>query len=186
MSSKTLKHRLLDLDLTVNELTARITERVKRAGKTDLRPSRPHVSQVLNGRLRTPYIRRAMAEVLGMSYLEAWGERDPGTDTLLTAVQTPAELRVASIRYGLTSGRTAELALSGEAPPFHASLTVYAPTGRPSRTFRGPWTVAALEGECALLRTAALVAQSIAALPAPVPAPSTTPEVGGSRVLSHA
>ena len=44
--------------------------------------ARPMVSDVIHGRRATPRIRRAIAEVIGFTYLEVWGEEDPGTDKL--------------------------------------------------------------------------------------------------------
>lgn len=41
-----------------------------------------HVSRVANGHLRTPYVRRAIAEALGRSYESVWGTPDPGVDRL--------------------------------------------------------------------------------------------------------
>lgn len=40
------------------------------------------VSQVLKGHRRTPFIRRAIAEALSISYRSCWGEEDPGIDRL--------------------------------------------------------------------------------------------------------
>lgn len=40
------------------------------------------VSNTIRGRRRTPRIRRAIAEAVGASYLEMWGEADPGMDRL--------------------------------------------------------------------------------------------------------
>ena len=63
------KIRQLLLELNVSE--AQIAR--------DLSISRQMVSKTITGRLRTPWVRRAVAEVLGMTYLRVWGEADPGT-----------------------------------------------------------------------------------------------------------
>lgn len=44
----------------------------------DLGITKSAVSHVLAGRRRTPQIRRAIADALGMSYLQVWGEEEPG------------------------------------------------------------------------------------------------------------
>lgn len=46
--------------------------------------ARSQVSATIAGRHRTPYIRRGIASLLGMTYSEVWGEPDPGRDRLPT------------------------------------------------------------------------------------------------------
>jgi transcriptional regulator with XRE-family HTH domain len=41
------------------------------------------VSQVVHGKRRTPFIRRAIADALRISYRSAWGVEDPGVDRLV-------------------------------------------------------------------------------------------------------
>lgn len=84
MTSLELRHLLLDRSLAIADLA----KSIRRPG-TDSHPLRSHVSQVVHGHLRTPYIRRGIAEALGKTYSEVWGEADP--EATLTPVQVRGE-----------------------------------------------------------------------------------------------
>lgn len=66
----TIKKRLIDLRLSITEVAA------------TLGCSRSHASSVIWGRKATPYVRRGLAEVVGIPYQKLWGEPDPGTRSL--------------------------------------------------------------------------------------------------------
>lgn len=51
-----------------------------RAVATRVGVSHQLVWQVIHRKAVTPYIRRSVAEDLGMTYLQVWGEEDPGID----------------------------------------------------------------------------------------------------------
>ncbi len=44
--------------------------------------SQPHLSAVVAGRLKTPWLRRIIATSIGKTYEEVWGIADPGVDRL--------------------------------------------------------------------------------------------------------
>lgn len=67
MSPTDIRKHLLDLRLSEAEIARRIGT------------SRQMVSKTITGGVRTPWVRRAVAEELGMTYLRVWGEPDPGT-----------------------------------------------------------------------------------------------------------
>jgi len=70
------------------EPSLRIKLLLLQAGRTvteladDLGQHRTAVSQVIHGRSATPSIRRGIAEQLGITFLDLWGEEDPGVDHL--------------------------------------------------------------------------------------------------------
>ena len=68
MTATAIRHRLLDLGITGADLA-------RAAGV-----SRQMISFVLTGHVRTPWLRRLVAEKLGMTYQGMWGEPDPGTE----------------------------------------------------------------------------------------------------------
>ncbi len=53
----------------------------------DRKIPRSLVSMVVHGKKRTPYVRRAIAEELGIPYLILWEEPDPGVDRLTPGVK---------------------------------------------------------------------------------------------------
>lgn len=65
-----IKRLLLDSGRTVSDLAE------------TLEATRPMVSQVIHGHAPSPRLRRLIAAELGTSYLEVWGEEDPGVDRL--------------------------------------------------------------------------------------------------------
>lgn len=67
MTAKDIRKRMIDLDVTGVDIASAL-------GCT-----RQHVSLVITGRICTPWLRRAIAARLGMTYLGMWGEPDPGT-----------------------------------------------------------------------------------------------------------
>lgn len=68
--SLTIKLHLLEVGRTVVDLAEAI-------GAT-----RTMVSQVIHGHSESPRLRREIAAELSMTYLELWGEEDPGVDRL--------------------------------------------------------------------------------------------------------
>jgi hypothetical protein len=81
-----IKLRLLELGLTITSIADAIGQH------------RTAVSQVIHGHAATPSIRRGVSEQLSMTYLDLWGEEDPGVDHLrpgrkpLTLVSDSCEL----------------------------------------------------------------------------------------------
>ncbi len=69
----------LDIRLALLRLGSSGCKVAKRLGIT-----RQSVYMVIAGRTETPRIRRAIAEEIGKSYLDTWGEADPGVDSLPT------------------------------------------------------------------------------------------------------
>ena len=67
MAPKDIRKRFLDLDLSEASLARELTV------------SKQTISAAIHGALRTPWVRRAIAERLGMTYRGMWGEDDPGT-----------------------------------------------------------------------------------------------------------
>lgn len=59
--------------------------------------TRQAVYMVIAGRTETPRIRRAIADEIGKSYLETWGEEDPGVDALPTRRARMVAPRVDSV-----------------------------------------------------------------------------------------
>lgn len=67
MSPTNIRKNLLDLRVSEAEIARRIGT------------SRQMVSKTICGKCRTPWVRRAIATTLGMTYARVWGEEDPGT-----------------------------------------------------------------------------------------------------------
>lgn len=80
MSSLDIRKNLLDLNLS------------EAAIARDGGVSRQMVQAVISGRSATPWVRRLIAEKLGMTYLRVWGVPDPGTPAGVRADAKPTAL----------------------------------------------------------------------------------------------
>lgn len=57
-------------------------EKTQTALAVELECNRTALASVISRKLATPYIRRGVAEAIGLSFLTVWGEEDPGVDRL--------------------------------------------------------------------------------------------------------
>lgn len=108
-----IKKRMLDVEVTISDLAESIG------------CARSQVSSTIAMRHKTPYIRRQLAELLGMTYLGMWGELDPGVDRLPGGIGPDSVTAVNGTPQGGTAAQPACDASNAEAAavPARALLT---------------------------------------------------------------
>lgn len=78
---------------TLPEFRRLLSERSVSASQLarDCGANQTSLHNTMTGKVRTPWIRRELAKRLDMTYLELWGEEDPGVDRLPRGTKKKAQ-----------------------------------------------------------------------------------------------